>query len=652
MTELISTGTGTAFVAEVAFKAVAALGITWALVRLLRRASAATRYATWVVGLSVVVAIPIGAVVLPDLSLPLLVGPASSAPAPAAAAEVAYPSSELMAVAAANAAAWREGADAPMSRLGHEPEAAIPAPDRRVGSVVAWLFVIWWVGALVALARLAVDWIRAGLLTRQGAVAAPAREQRVADWLARQLGVRRSVRVLRSSWLSVPVNYGILRPVVVLPAGADRWTAERLRVVLLHELAHIRRWDSLTHLVAEIACALHWANPFVWLAAKRAHHEQEQACDDTVIRVGTGSTDYAQHLLEIAQDAGPRGPSLRTALAMASPAALVTRVRAILDPANNRAPTAQGTVLAAAVVAVGLAAPLTSLNVIGASRQVRAVRVVALGLSAPDAAVRVASAWRLGSFRSGEAVLALTRSLNDPVPDVRGAAALALGAVGEPDAIPGLLAALDDADPYVRENVLLALYKFDDPRARDAVFGAMHDPEHGVRSVLSYALGEIKGDRAARALIEVIRFDPDDHARSMALWAFMETGSDIVPPFFVTALRDSSSGMRGTAAAALGRLAYAPAIDELVRVLTNDADPAVRLLAGQALEAMPDVRAVPGLLRALDDSERRVREAAVRALAKIDDPRATDGVIRALRDPVHQVRMTAQWALEDADARQ
>ena len=55
----------------------------------------------------------------------------------------------------------------------------------------------------------------------------------------------------------------------MLPATARQWSDEQLRSVLLHELAHIKRRDTVVQLLAQIACALHWFNPLVWFAAWR-----------------------------------------------------------------------------------------------------------------------------------------------------------------------------------------------------------------------------------------------------------------------------------------------------------------------------------------------------------------------------------------------
>lgn len=138
-----------------------------------------------------------------------------------------------------------------------------------------------------------------------------------------------------------PMVAGLWRPVIVMPRNAAHWPEERLQVVVLHELAHIKRRDCLTQALARIVCAAYWFNPLVWLAARRLRAERERACDDFVLAAGTKGSDYAGHLLEIARTmkSGRLFPLGVSGLAMADRSQLEGRLMAILDPAIRRSST-------------------------------------------------------------------------------------------------------------------------------------------------------------------------------------------------------------------------------------------------------------------------------------------------------------------------
>src|SRR6185369_5567381 len=114
--------------------------------------------------------------------------------------------------------------------------------------------------------------------------------------------------------------WGTLRPKILLPAEARTWTDERRRIVLLHELAHVARRDSLGRAAATIVCALYWFHPASWYAARRMRLEQEHACDDLVLSLGAKAHAYARDLLEVA--GSPRRRSSARFMAGSGAAAL------------------------------------------------------------------------------------------------------------------------------------------------------------------------------------------------------------------------------------------------------------------------------------------------------------------------------------------
>jgi carboxyl-terminal processing protease len=181
--------------------------------------------------------------------------------------------------------------------------------------------------------------------------------------ICEQLLLKRQVNLVASDRRPMPMTWGICRPIILLPVEATGWTNERLRAVLLHELAHVQRFDCLTQGMAQLARAVHWFNPLAWLAVRELRREQELACDDRVLRAGLLASDYAEHLLAVAS----RRPAYRlatgVALAMARSPRIDRRLRSILDPSRNRHALTRRGACATIAVAAGLVLPLATTTV-------------------------------------------------------------------------------------------------------------------------------------------------------------------------------------------------------------------------------------------------------------------------------------------------
>jgi beta-lactamase regulating signal transducer with metallopeptidase domain len=149
--------------------------------------------------------------------------------------------------------------------------------------------------------RLGVGVVHVRRMVRQSVPADDTAWYALADQARRSLGARTGARIVISSRAAMPFTYGLLRPVIVLPASAEEWTDDRRRSVLLHEFAHLRRHDLLTNAIVQLACAVYWFHPLVSLAGRRVRIEAERACDALVVAAGTRPSDYAGDLLEIAR---------------------------------------------------------------------------------------------------------------------------------------------------------------------------------------------------------------------------------------------------------------------------------------------------------------------------------------------------------------
>ena len=189
------------------------------------------------------------------------------------------------------------------------------------------------------------------------------------------------------------MTWGLFRPIVLLPQDAPHWTDTRLQVVLLHELAHVRRCDWALQLLAEVLRAVCWLNPLAWLAASRLRSESERASDDEVLRAGVAGAEYASHLLALARAARNRRHGVlehaATAMARATPrSSIERRVEAMLNTHLNRRPAARWLRLVTACASLGVAAVVSSYGAYAQSFGSLAGRVLdPQGLGIPGAAV-------------------------------------------------------------------------------------------------------------------------------------------------------------------------------------------------------------------------------------------------------------------------
>jgi len=623
-----------ALAVSVGIRAAVVLGAAWAVTRLLRRSAAATRHAVWSVALLTLLVLPAAGMLLPRWDAGAF-GRAARSLIPVAHVELAQS-------AVAPGSVLPAPARAPSAAMAVPEHYAAPRPElarHRTGTPEVLLLVLWAAGSALALVRLLLGVASARRLV-SGSTPAGAGPADLVARLAAHLGIRRPVRLHEHAALTVPVSCGVLHPAIVLPAGARAWDAERLRVVLLHELAHVRRFDWAWLLVAQTTRALYWLNPLAWLAAREAGLEAERACDDEVLRAGTRSLDYAEHLYAIAAAlTGAR--ALRGALAMAQPATLGTRVRAILASRTDRSPLRARALAAAAFLAVAVGLPLATMRLLGEGRDAAREQAALLALDSTDATARAEAAWALGTRGSARALEPLAARLHDRDATVRGMAAWALGRLGRHDAAPALIAALEDRESDVREMAVLALGKLGDRHVVADLEPMVHDPVAGVRSVLTTALEDLGGDDAARLLADLVLRDADAHTRNMAVWSLRTTAGAGAASTLRLALHDEDAGVRRAAAANLGNLRDRASLDALAEV-TADHDASVRSNAASALGDLRDERAAEVIAAvAAGDPDWHVRLSAVDALGRTPGTRATDALIAATRDPIHQVRLTA-----------
>ncbi len=220
-----------------------------------------------------------------------------------------------------------------------QASAAVAGSAPIVPTAALWLGAVWATGALGVSLRWAVAHVAARRLVRRARPVRSVRWRRAERAARAAMGLRLPVRLLTPARLGVPAAWGIRpsRRTVLLPRSAQTWDAGRRRAVLLHEMAHLRRGDLWTQIIAQAAVAVHWFNPLVWRAYRAALAERELACDDAALCAGANPTDYAEHLLALARTLRPRHAALAAVASMAERPALERRIVSILTPRDRPA---------------------------------------------------------------------------------------------------------------------------------------------------------------------------------------------------------------------------------------------------------------------------------------------------------------------------
>ncbi len=167
----------------------------------------------------------------------------------------------------------------------------------RIAPLLPWIACGWLLGASFLQLRLLQDWIRAQRIKTTRIRPLPAHWQQILDNLRQELGVRNAVRMFQSTLVQVPSVVGWLRPIILIPGGiVTRLTPPRIRGIIAHELAHIRRQDYLVNLVQNVFESLLFFHPITWWVSRRLNVEREYCCDDVAVSVSDCVLHYAQAL--------------------------------------------------------------------------------------------------------------------------------------------------------------------------------------------------------------------------------------------------------------------------------------------------------------------------------------------------------------------
>ncbi len=228
--------------------------------------------------------------------------------------------------------------------------------QRSAAGFLPWLAPFWVLGVAIFHLRSLASWMAARRLRRTGVCLAPDVWRERLKRLGARVRLSRPVTLLESCLAEVPVVIGYVRPAILMPVGLFAGLpAGQVEAILLHELAHIRRYDYLVNLLQASVEGFLFYHPAVWWISGLIRAERENCCDDLVVATNGNAREYAAALAALEQN--------RWSAHEAAPAAtggnLMQRIRRLLDrpEAPRRALTP---IFSACILAITAAVVLTA----------------------------------------------------------------------------------------------------------------------------------------------------------------------------------------------------------------------------------------------------------------------------------------------------
>ncbi len=170
-------------------------------------------------------------------------------------------------------------------------------------SLMSWLGLAWLSGAVAVLGVYIWRFRAARALLLRSSDAADAGLLGIAAELAEKLGLRHPPRVRLTHAIAGPLVIGPLRPVIYIPEDLfARLDPDERAMLLAHELAHVKRRDTLVAAIEMVALAVHWFNPLAWWMMRAVRTQRELACDDRVVALfNDRADDYGSGLIKVAR---------------------------------------------------------------------------------------------------------------------------------------------------------------------------------------------------------------------------------------------------------------------------------------------------------------------------------------------------------------
>jgi beta-lactamase regulating signal transducer with metallopeptidase domain len=340
---------------------------------------------------------------------------------------------------------------------------------------------VWLAGVLFFSVRTAGAAARLGQQIRAQSFAEDASQLAQLDACRRTMGVRREVRLRATARGLGPAVTGLWRPCILIPRSVlDTASPADLEHILLHELAHVRRWDLAVLWLWTSAAILHWFNPVVWFAAARMRADCELACDAAVLqRLGRARrAAYGNTVLALAAGLASHRP--RTGLVGAFGARRHLQERIVMIARHTPIARAWGWLAALVLLALTVTGLTDAADPSSTTAMTIAMTEQAQGPDPGQSGTAAQQGEGTGPRPPGKPVpkpiadaIAVLRATEVRRPDRWGQAVQSLARIGRP-AVPYLIEELDRTkDGLTLCSLAFSLRAIGDPRAVPALIRAI-----------------------------------------------------------------------------------------------------------------------------------------------------------------------------------
>jgi GWxTD domain-containing protein len=200
-------------------------------------------------------------------------------------------------------------------------------PTYPLERLLPWITPLWLSGVLLFSLFRAAGWAALRRLRRRAISDAPQAWLEALNRIRIRMKVARPVALLESGLTRVPLVIGHLRPAILMPLGLlSGLPAEQIELILMHEMAHVRRCDYLVNMLQTFVESVMFYNPAVWWISGVIRTERESCCDDIVVESTNKAPLYASALAALEEIRSDQ----RAVVMAAAGGNLVKRIRRIL----------------------------------------------------------------------------------------------------------------------------------------------------------------------------------------------------------------------------------------------------------------------------------------------------------------------------------